>query len=72
MTTQNFTIQWQGINIDVSYNDNYSRACRKIYGYGMAHLEIQSEGKKGQNLRESESLNYFLSELKPLITIFLG
>ncbi|MEL7119661.1 MAG: hypothetical protein AAFO07_09475 [Bacteroidota bacterium] len=42
MSIQNLTIEWNNIVINITYNNNWSKAYQNIYGYGMGFIEIQS------------------------------
>ena len=43
MSIENIKLIWNEIAIDVTYNDDWSKAHREIMGFSMAHLEIRSE-----------------------------
>ncbi len=43
--TEKLAIIWKGISIDISYNPDYSKAYKEIYGHPLAHLEIMAEGR---------------------------
>jgi hypothetical protein len=38
---QVFSFTWQGLDIEVRYLPSWSESFERIYGYPMAHLEIQ-------------------------------
>jgi hypothetical protein len=40
--TQRFEIQWQGFVIEVRYCPDRFDSYREIYGYALAHLEVES------------------------------
>lgn len=37
-----FSFQWQGIAINVTYCPDYSKAMREIQGYALAHIEVRA------------------------------
>ena len=41
-TYQTHALQWEGITIEIRYDPNWSPSYRDIYGYPLAHLEIES------------------------------
>lgn len=38
-----FSFQWQGISVNVTYCPDYSKAMREIQGYALAHIEVRAE-----------------------------
>ena len=36
------TINWQGIEIEITYIESYSKAYEKIYGYPLTHIELRA------------------------------
>jgi hypothetical protein len=40
--TERFQIEWQGILIEVRYLPNWSASYEEVYGYAIAHLEIET------------------------------
>ena len=37
------TISWQGIEIEITYVESYSKAYEKIYGYPLTHIELRAK-----------------------------
>ena len=42
MGIQKLTLIWNNIAVEISYNEDYSKAFREAYGYRLVHLEVQS------------------------------
>jgi len=42
-TLQEFTFEWQGIAVTLTYCPDYSETIRKIQGYVLAHIEVRAE-----------------------------
>ena len=37
------TINWQGIEVEITYIESYSKAYEKIYGYPLIHIELRAK-----------------------------
>ena len=54
-------LQWDGITIEVRYDPDWSPAYRDIYGYPLAHLEIEAviPAKAALPMTETGYLSHF-------------
>lgn len=59
-TKKQLKITWQGINIDISYDPDYSKAFREVYGQPMAHVEIRAKGRKRLPFTETGYRSHFI------------
>ena len=59
MTIETININWNTIEIEITYNDDSSKAHREIYGHAMAHLEIRSNGKQPLPMTETGYRSHF-------------
>jgi hypothetical protein len=59
MSIQTLSIIWNTISIEVMYNDDWSKAYRETYGYGMAQLEIRSQDKQRLPMTETGYRSHF-------------
>lgn len=37
------TINWQGIEIEITYIESYSKSYERIYGYPLIHIELRAK-----------------------------
>lgn len=44
-SVQTYALQWAGLGIEVRYCPSWSEAYAEIYGYLLAHLEIDASGQ---------------------------
>jgi hypothetical protein len=42
---QVFSFTWQGLEIEARYLPSWSESFERIYGYPMAHLEVEQPGR---------------------------
>lgn len=62
-------IHWQGIEIEITYIESYSKSYERIYGYPLTHIELRS--KERLPITETGYRSHFspaplLSEFKTL------
>lgn len=56
---QKLTMIWQGISISITYNPDYSEATKKIMGYRLAHLEVETKNSVPLPITETGYRSHF-------------
>ena len=51
--------EWQGIALEIRYCRNWSASYEEIYGYPLAHLEIESANREPLPITETGYLSHF-------------
>lgn len=52
-------IKWQGLDIEVRYNPDYAKVYCAIFGYSLAHLEIESVNREKLPITETGYRSHF-------------
>lgn len=60
MSIENLTIIWNEISIDITYNNDWSKAYREIQGHSMAHLEIKSQNRQRLPITNTGYKSHFI------------
>lgn len=56
---QHLKLVWDSINIQITYNPDYSEVFREVYGRPLAHLEIESENRQRLPMTETGYRSHF-------------
>ncbi|MBI1227772.1 MAG: hypothetical protein GC192_21235 [Bacteroidetes bacterium] len=59
MQKHELSLTWQGIAVDVTYVPDYSPSFRNTYGWSLAHLSIQRQGKGQLPMTETGYKSHF-------------
>lgn len=61
MSIENIRLIWNKIAINVTYNNDWSKAHREIMGHAMGHLEIKSENRTRLPITETGYRSHFIT-----------
>lgn len=61
MSIENIKLIWNTIAIDVTYDNDWSKAHREIMGFSMGHLEIKSEDRVRLPITETGYKSHFIA-----------
>ncbi|NRB46246.1 MAG: hypothetical protein HRU41_01135 [Saprospiraceae bacterium] len=59
MSIRTLSITWNNRVIEITYNNDWSKAHREAYGHSMAHLEIKSQDDQPLPISETGYRSHF-------------